>query len=64
MFTLHSYCVINLLYGEMENIMTYDKWDHYEEAEIAFEKVKSGEWDMKRFQEWVDHMDICKNRDF
>jgi hypothetical protein len=47
----------------MENIMTYGKWDSYEEAEVAFAKVKSGEWDLSRFEEWCDFMKICINRE-
>jgi hypothetical protein len=42
---------------------TYSKWDDFEEAAVAFGKVKSGEWDKERFEEWFNHAYCVISRD-
>lgn len=41
----------------------YGKWDNPEDTEVAFEKVKSGEWTLERFQEWSNHLVVTEVRD-
>jgi hypothetical protein len=41
----------------------YGKWDGPEAAEIAFEKVKSGEWDAERFDAWFRQVRLDAERD-
>lgn len=33
----------------------YGKWDCAETAEVAFEKVRTGEWSKERFLDWHAH---------
>ncbi len=47
----------------MKNIPNYSKWDDYEDANVAFTKVKSGEWDLARFEEWYAQAYMVISRD-
>lgn len=40
----------------MKKKETYNKFDNYEDIEVAFAKVKSGEWNLERFTEWYDQV--------
>lgn len=33
----------------------YSKWDDYEDSDVVFAKVQSGEWDKVRFEAWYRH---------
>jgi hypothetical protein len=41
----------------------YGKWDEPEEDKVAFQKVRSGEWDEARFVKWLDHYRAVLLRD-
>ncbi len=43
--------------------MNYGKWDEAEYSQVAFEKVKSGEWDANRFDDWLSHLICTRIRD-
>lgn len=42
---------------------TYGKWDPAEMPEVAYNLVKGGLWDLKRFDEWLDHCIVEAIRD-
>ena len=41
---------------------TYGKWDSPEDDEVAFEAVRSGEWTLARFKEWVTQVELDEYR--
>ena len=41
----------------------YGKWGSPEETEVAFLKVKSGEWTLERFEAWKSQVKIEQHRD-
>lgn len=40
----------------------YGKWDSPEPNEVAFNNVKSGEWSLERFNDWVRQVEIEEYR--
>ena len=38
---------------DMKNKETYTKYEGPEDYDVAYAKVKSGEWDLDRFKEYV-----------
>lgn len=40
----------------------YSKWDAAEPRATAYEKVKSGEWSLERFEDWVSQVEIEEYR--
>jgi hypothetical protein len=47
----------------MNDNFEYGKWDQAEDWEVAYSKVKSGEWSPKRFDQWLSQVRVELWRD-